>query len=277
MNSSKESNNMQLVVSQLYIFPIKSMGGVKVDSAEVTDRGFKNDRRWMIVDANNKFISLREFPKMARMIVTVIDTGIRINDLEKGNHLDIPFIDESQDQELVMIWKAGVQAIKYPNDVNQWISEALGTPCSLVYQPEQSIRIVDTDTGYKPEGKIVSFADAYPFLVLSEESVQDLNTRLTKPVDILRFRANIVVSGGNPYNEDEFENFNINGVSFTGLENCPRCAVPNVDPETGTLGADKEPLKTLSKYRLKNKNIEFGRNTVHSGKGVICVGDVLHF
>ena len=100
-----------------------------------------------------------------------------------------------------------------------------------------------------------------------------LNNRLEKPVSIERFRPNIVFSGGYPYQEDEIKEFAINHVRFTGLENCARCAIPNVDPESGIPGKDKEPLRTLAGYRTQDHKINFGRNVVHSGSGMISIGD----
>jgi hypothetical protein len=142
--------------------------------------------------------------------------------------------------------------------------------------PDNSMRPVDTTSGYTPKGKYTSFADAYPFLMVGEASMDDLNSRMQIPLTIERFRPNIVFSGGYPYKEDSIEDFTISQINFTGLENCARCIVPNIDPEKGVLNSDKEPLKTLSIYRMRNKKIEFGRNVVHQGTGIIKVGDEIH-
>jgi uncharacterized protein len=260
-----------LKVSQLYIYPIKSLAGIAVNESIVTDRGLQHDRRWMLVDKNNQFLTLREYPKMALLHPTVNSNSLTIISQEhKDTPLSIPFDFEEKSMENVTIWNATVAAKKVSQEADQWFSDMLGGAIQLVYMPDVSMRPVDTTSGYHPAGKFTSFADAYPFLLLGEASMNALNSRLPKPFSILRFRPNIVFSGGQPHQEDEIEHFTINGISFLGLENCARCSIPNVNPETGIF--DKEPVRTLAKYRTRGKNIEFGRNVVHSGTGKISVG-----
>jgi uncharacterized protein len=265
-----------LTISQLFIYPIKSLAGISVSTSEVTNRGLKYDRRWMIVDKNNQFLTLREYPKMSLLNAEINEKGLTIISREHSEkRLEIPFVTDSNNLENVTIWNATVQAKPLQHLADEWLSDMLGVFCKLVYMPDESMRPVDTTSGYHPEGKFTSFADAYPFLLLGEASMSDLNSRSEKQFSIKRFRPNIVFSGGSPNQEDYFENFTINNVNFTGLENCARCKIPNVNPDTGILGTDNEPLKSLSKYRLRNKNIEFGRNVVFDGTGIISIGDEL--
>ncbi len=265
-----------LTISQLFIYPIKSLSGISISSSEVTNRGLKYDRRWMIVDKKNQFLTLREYPKMALLDVEINENSLSIKSREYSEmSVNIPFITETNNLENVTIWNATVQAKLVKIEVDEWLSDMLEVACKLVYMPDQSMRPVDTTSGYHPAEKFTSFADAYPFLLLGEASMQDLNSRTEKQFSIQRFRPNLVFSGGLPYSEDDIENFTINEVNFRGLENCARCKIPNINPENGILGADNEPLKTLSKYRLRNRNIEFGRNIVHDGTGIISVGDEL--
>ena len=213
---------------------------------------------------------------MALLDVRIEDKTLMIKSREHPkNDLIIPLIPTKNSLEKVTIWNATVQAKHIINEADEWLSDMLGGNCKLVYMPDESMRPVDTTSGYHPADKFTSFADAYPFLLLGEASMEDLNSRSEKQFSINRFRPNIVFSGGLPNQEDSFENFSINDVDFIGLENCARCKIPNVNPETGVLGTDNEPLKTLSKYRLRNKNIEFGRNIVFNGTGIINVGDEL--
>lgn len=240
----------------------------------VTDRGLQNDRRWMIVDDKNKFLTLREFPKMTLLKVELLPGGLKVESLENiGSNLNIPFQPDADKLESVTIWNATLEAKRVGKYADDWFSEMLGVNCKLVFMPESSMRPVDTTSGYAPKGKFTSFADAYPFMMLGEASMQDLNSRMEIPLSINRFRPNIIFSGGFPFQEDEIENFKINGISFTGLENCTRCMIPNIDPEIGAFNADRQPLKTLMGYRLKNGKIEFGRNLVNHGGGTIQVGD----
>ena len=264
-----------LTLSQLYIFPVKSLAGFSVPSAVVTDRGLQHDRRWMLVDANNRFLTLREFPKMALLHTALTDKALVVHSENADSQLAIPFDMDNAALEDVTIWNATVRAKHVGKEAADWFSDQLGGHCNLVFMPENSHRPVDTTSGYRPAGKLTSFADAYPFLLLGESSMDDLNSRLPAPLSILRFRPNLVFAGGAPYEEDHIDGFTINGISFTGLENCARCKIPNVDPATGTVSTDNQPLKTLANYRNVNRNIIFGRNTVHAGTGVISVGDEL--
>ena len=261
-----------LRISQLFIYPVKSLGGISVASAQVTDRGLQYDRRWMLVNEANRFLSQRELPKMALLQVALEKDRLRIKSAEQPHDdIIIPYDAEEDGMEKVVIWNATCDARRVGEKTDSWFSEKLGLPCKLVFMPDESMRPVDTTSGFHPEGKYTSFADAYPFLLVGEASMQDLNGRLQEPVSVKRFRPNIVFSGGLPYQEDEIGDFTINAIHFTGLENCSRCMVPNVDPETGISG--REPVKTLATYRLHNKKINFGRNVIHSGTGIIRVGD----
>jgi len=267
-----------LNVSQLNIYPIKSLAGISVTSAEVTEKGFKHDRRFMLVDQNNRFLTIRDFPKMTRLLPVLDKNGVRVRSLDTNTEdLIIPFVKIQQATEKVVIWNAEVAARNVSLEVNNWFSEVLGARIKLVFMPEQSMRPVDTTSGYKPAGKYVSFADAYPFMMIGQASLNDLNERHegVKKFSMDRFRPNIVFSGGHPYQEDEINDFTINEARFTGLENCARCIVPNVDPDTGKVDIQNEPLTILSKYRLHNRKINFGRNVVPSGTGTVRVGDEL--
>lgn len=263
-----------LKISQLYIYPIKSLAGIAVQSAKVTDRGLKHDRRWMLVDEKNDFLTIREYPKMTLLQPEIIDNQLIVRSIKNPeSSISIQHEIDSDNLEEVVIWNATVKAKVLDIGISDWFSTQLGCKCKLVYMPESSMRPVDTTSGYHPANKFTSFADAYPFLIVGEASLQDLNNKLAEPISMARFRPNIVFSDGYAFQEDDFEDFTINGLKFTGLENCARCQIPNVDPTTGIINPNREPLKTLSKYRNRNKNIEFGRNLVHSGTGQISIGD----
>lgn len=265
-----------LLISELFVYPIKSLGGISVSSAMVTDRGFENDRRWMLVDEQNGFLTLRQFPKMVFLKVFIEKSCLRIKSFEYPiEDLLIPFDAEEDDCVSVTIWNATVAAKKVGQHYDKWFSEVLGKPCRLVYMPDVSMRPVDTTSGFHPEGKFTSFADAYPFMMIGQASLDDLNHRVQVPISMERFRPNIVFTGGYPNQEDTIENFFINNIPFTGIEKCARCKIPNIDICTGTLNKYREPLRTLATYRLENKKIWFGRNVVHSGTGIVKVGDEL--
>lgn len=265
-----------LQITQLFIYPIKSMGGVQITSGEVTDRGLKFDRRWMLVDDKCAFITQREFPQMAVLKVRLGKDFLTVSDgYSNDSDLVIPLDGFDNGQVKVTIWNAVCDAMQTSKFVDQWFSDILKITCRLVYMPDKSMRPVDTTSGYAPKGKFTSFADAYPFLLLGQESVNDLNARLETQVSITRFRPNLVFSGGHAYIEDQIEEFEINGIKFLGLENCARCSIITINQENSEI--NKEPLKTLSAYRKKGNNVFFGRNVVHSGTGKISVGDEIVF
>lgn len=256
------------------------MAGISLDYAEVTAKGFNNDRRFMLIDENNRFLTIREFPKMTRLKPKLEEDGLTVISLDtEMENLFIPFHALNEKPEKVVIWNAEVEAKSISYNIDSWFSDVLGASVKLVYMPQMSMRPVDTTSGYKPTGKFVSFADAYPFMMLGEASLTDLNERheAVQKFRIHRFRPNIVFSGGYPNQEDEIGWFFINGIAFQGLENCARCTVTTVDPQTGIFDASSEPLATLSKYRLQDRKIYFGRNLVHSGAGKVHVGDILEF
>jgi len=137
--------------------------------------------------------------------------------------------------------------------------------------PDDAERVVDQR--YSPPGSITSFADAYPFLMIGQASLEDLNSHMDAPLPMNRFRPNMVFTGGGPFEEDNMEHFTIAGIDFFGVKLCARCPIPTIDQETAKKG--KEPLKTLSKYRQKNNKVYFGQNLVQKGDGIITVGDTI--
>jgi len=256
-----------LNVSELYIYPIKSLGGIKVSRAEVTDRGFKYDHRWLLIDEHNRFISQREVALMALLRVVIEDDGLKITFNETS--IIIPFNVENKELIEVIIWDDKCLAQLIDDKIDRWFTDVLGVNCRLVYMPDESLR--PTDPRYTPDGSVTSFADAYPFLLISQASLDDLNSRLDVTLPIDRFRPNIVISGGQPHQEDLMDELVINGVSFFGVKLCARCNIPTIDQQTAKAG--KEPTKTMARYRSKNNKIYFGQNLIHSGTGFISVGD----
>jgi len=256
-----------LKVSDLYIYPIKSLRGIKVNHAEVTDRGFKHDRRWMLVDDNNRFISQREVARMALLKVAIEDDGLKVSFNETS--VTIPFRVENKVFVQVTIWDDSCKAQLIDTTIDQWFTDVLGKRCRLVYMPDKSLR--ETDPKYTPDGYITSFADAYPFLLISQASLNNLNSRMDIELHMDRFRPNIVIEGSSPYQEDTMNQLAINGVNFSGVKLCARCNIPTIDQQTAKAG--KEPSKTMAKYRLKNNKIYFGQNLISSGTGLISIGD----
>lgn len=260
-----------LRVSHLYIYPVKSLGGIALETAKVTDRGFQYDRRWMLVDHNNLFLSQREVHQMALLKLKITDSGIRVSHAVKNGSYTIPFAPAKNEFAQVTIWDDVCTGQFVSEQADQWFSGMLEIPCRLVYMPEHSRRL--TDQRYTAPESITSFSDAYPFLLIGQSSLDDLNSRLAEPLPMSRFRPNIVFAGGKPYEEDLMHTFTIGNITFCGVKLCARCVMTTIDQQTAIAG--KEPLKTLARYRNKNHKIMFGQNLAHRGLGKIKIGDQL--
>jgi uncharacterized protein len=259
-----------LTISELFIYPIKSLGGIAVSSAKVTGRGFEYDRRWMLVDVNNRFLTQREFPAMALLKVELTPSGLKVYHKTKTeSEVDVPFFPQINEEATVQIFEENCKAIFVSKIVDEWFSEMLSVKCRLVYMPDTTKRLVDKN--YAANDELTGFSDGYPFLIIGQSSLDDLNRRLTNSLPINRFRPNIVFTGGSPYEEDCIKEFKINTIIFYGVKLSARCTITTVNQDDAS--KSQEPLKTLASYRQKNNNIYFGQNLLHSGEGVIKTGD----
>lgn len=249
-------------VTQLYIYPVKSLGGIAVKQARITQRGLQYDRRYMLVDENGTFLTQRNLHELALFKVSFAEKGFVI--AFKEHAIELPFSMEGSLIK-VKIWDDVVEAISAPAYFNEWFSHALNKKVQLVYMHENSIRPVSTR--YAHNNEQVSFADAYPVLLISEASLDLLNSKLEKPLDMDRFRPNIVVNNIEAHAEDQLGTFEINGVGFKAAKPCARCVVTTINQQT--LETSKEPLATLAKYRMQDNKINFGMNVICLGEGSI--------
>ncbi len=262
-----------LRLSEIFIYPVKSLGGIRVDKAEVTDRGLQYDRRWMLIDENNRFISQREFPQLALFEVAIKDDNLVITDKKSGKILTLSHaqIHSNTPTINVTVWDDEVAAIEVGQLANDFFTDALGMPARLVYMQDESHR--KTDANYSLKGdEITSFSDGYPILIIGQSALDDLNNRLAEPITINRFRPNFVFTGGIEFEEDEWHEFTIGGIRFFGVKPCARCVMTTIDPQTGEKKG-KEPLLTLNRYRKAGNKILFGQNVLISQLGKVSVGD----
>jgi uncharacterized protein YcbX len=239
----------------------------------VTDRGLEHDRRWMLVDGNNWFLTQRELPRMSLLQVRLNADGLSVHHKHTGESIQIPFTPTGA-LCTVTVWDDTCDAQYVDKSADEWFSRMLSISCRLVYMPESTQRKVDPN--YAQGEEITSFSDGYPLLLIGQSSLDDLNHKLPQPITMERFRPNIVFTGGAPFQEDEMTAFNIAGITFYGVKPCARCAIPTIDLNTGEKG--KEPLKTLSGYRQRNKKIYFGQNLLFdktTKPGQISVGDAI--
>jgi len=228
-----------LRVSELYIYPIKSLGGIKLEKALVTDRGFEYDRRWMLIDTNNRFISQREIAEIALLQVEILQNGLKIyHKINQEIFIEIPFEPTTEETITADIWDTPCEVQIVSDEANTWFSKILNTPCRLVYMPDSTR--VKIDERYDVNNGITSLSDGYPILMISEESLQELNNRMNEPLPMNRFRPNLVCVGGNAFVEDTMREFDINGNRFFGVKPCARCVMTTINQQTSEKG--KEPL-----------------------------------
>jgi uncharacterized protein len=257
-------------VRGLYHYPIKSCRGTALDEAVVGTRGIVADRTWMVVDDGDNFLTQRELPRMA-LISPRLDDGVM--------HISAPGMPELRvgvgaggARRSVTIWGDQCAAIDQGADAAAWFSGFLGVSCRLVRFPDDAMRPVDA-TYAGPEDQ-VGFADGFSFLLASRASLQELNRRLAVPLPMNRFRPNIVVDGVEPFEEDTWTRIRIDGIPFSVVKPCARCAITTVDQNTAERA--KEPLRTLATFRhVAGKGVMFGQNLVHHRTGVLRVGAVV--
>jgi len=262
-----------LTLSEINIYPIKSLGGIGLQSSEVKGRGLKYDRRWVLVDDSNTFFTQRDFPEMALVKVSIENDGLKLQHKTKiVEPLYIPFDFDHSKTEKVVIWEDTVFGEFYNTQIDDWFSEIIGIKCHLVKMPETTKRVVDTTYA---KNKIVSFADGYPFLIIGQASLDDLNSRMEIPLPMNRFRTNFVFTGGKAFEEDHWKKFKIGEVKFEAVKPCARCVITTTNQET----AERlhEPLLTLSKFRKFDNKVMFGMNLVCHSTGTIKVGDKIEF
>lgn len=268
-------------LAALYVYPVKSCRGVALDEAVLDERGLCHDRQFLIVDAQDRFLTQRTVPALARILTFLEPDTLRLEHAATGR-LRVPWELSAAPTRLVTVWRDTVLAYDAGEDAARWLSDTLGQPCRLVSLGERSRREV-------PEARLpaarravtsdpvpVAFSDAFPLLVLSEESLADLNRRLDEPepLPVDRFRPNLVLSGcAEPYAEDTWPTYRVGGARFFSAGPCGRCVVTTTDQQT--LARGKEPLRTLAGYRRTAEGeVVFGQNVIHASPGVrLRVGD----
>lgn len=258
-------------VSALHLYPVKSCRGLSVPSAEIDDHGFVGDRRFMVVtETDGMFLTQRTHPRMALIETSLTSTALFLSSPGCGS-VTVP-LNASAGQRRVTVWKSTTSADDCGDEPAGWLSNFLGLPLRLVRMGGTFQRPIVKPTAQP--GDVVSFADGYPFLVLSEASLADLNTRLAQPLPMNRFRPNLVVAGCDAFAEDSWTKIRIGTAIFRNAGPCTRCPITTTDQLTAVRG--KEPLKTLATYRRDPDDptdVNFGTNLIHETKrGTLSVG-----
>jgi uncharacterized protein YcbX len=257
-----------MYLSGLYVYPIKSAGGIPLEASAVDRRGLRHDRRWMLVDETGCFTSQRRFPRMALIRVHIEPDGLVV-DAPDMPSLEVPLQPPAGRLMLTRVWDDLVESLTVGHDADRWFSGFLDVSCRLVYLPDESVRPVDP--AYSGPGDQAGLADAFPFLLISEASLADLNARLEEPVPMGRFRPNLVVRGCKPFAEDNWRLVRIGSIAFRVVKPCERCAITTVNQRTAT--TSKEPLRMLARYRRSGKQVLFGQNLIHDKRDTLHTDD----
>ena len=262
---------MDLEVAHLFIYPIKSLAGIEVDTTFVEEAGFRYDRSWMIIDEKGRTLTQRDIPEMALLQPSLEDETMTISHKQgKKEPFSFNIQDGFGNLIEVAVWNSPCMAREVSPTASKAMGDMLGITCKLVYKPTMPVRPVDPEYAVSPRDQ-VGFADGYPILAFDLSSLEDLNSRLEKPVPMSRFRPNIVFKGGHPYAEDELKEMMIGWLTFHGVKNCSRCKVISIDQETAE--SDMEAMKMLNSYRQVDARIKFGRYLIPGNIGVLNVGD----
>ncbi|MEZ4887192.1 MAG: MOSC domain-containing protein [Chitinophagales bacterium] len=252
---------MTFKITELYVYPIKSLGGISLQTSKLTPKGLEYDRRWLLTDSNGQFITQRNMPSLVFFKTALAQNGIVVSHKNSDKDLFVPARSaDAKDRRMkVVIWDDVVNAVVESEEINDWFSKLMGFEVYLVFIPDGERRVVHNH----PDAEI-NFPDAAPYLFLSQTALDYLNGQLEQKIPINRFRANVIFEGGSPHIEDNWQTFKIGEAEFEAIKNCGRCQVITTNQETAEVG--KEPLRTLATYRKEGQRILFGRYFKLKGK-----------
>lgn len=274
---------MTIRVAALHVHPVKSCRGLSLERARVGPRGLERDRELLVVDGDGRFLTQREHPRLALVTPRPARTDgldpCRVTLSAPGLAEHTCDVTADGPRRPVVIWRDTVPAVDQGDAVAAWLADAIGVPgARLVRMAHDHVRACNPEWAKRP-GANTGFADAYPILLCSTGSLDDLSARVGAPVPMERFRANVVVSGAAPWAEDGWTKLRIGGLVFDVAKPCERCNVPSIDQATAV--QTKEPGRTLATYRLHDGSrwptlkgkLLFGQNLVHHAQGEVRVGD----
>ena len=281
---------MSIVVSRLYIYPIKSCAGIRLDAAAIGVAGLQHDRQWMIVADAGGFMTQRAYPRMA-LIRTAIEAEALVLDGPDMPTLRVPLSVPRGEPRQVAVFSQTLDAQNDSAEAAAWCSAFLQVPCKLVRVHPEAQRLADParvrawienheeDASGMADANAFGFADGFPLLVTNEASLEDVNRRLRAAghadIDMDRFRPNIVVSGLDAFDEDNIALLRVGDIRLGFVKPCARCGIPNVDPRDASVHT--EPGATLAAYRQQEGGVIFGENGIVDAPpgAVLRVGDAV--
>ncbi|MGC5701045.1 MOSC domain-containing protein [Pseudomonas sp. NFXW11] len=258
-------------LSALYRYPLKSAKGEALQQIGLDKLGLQGDRRWMLVDeASGRFLTQRAVARMSQLSALWNEQGGLT--LSASGHARLEVALPTADAPLrgVTIWQDSLRVPDAGDEAAAWVSQFVGKPTRLVQVPLERAR--STAAGYGKDDDQVAFADGFPLLLIGQASLEELSGRVGRPLEMLRFRPNLVIEGSEAFAEDGWKRVRIGDVEFRVVKPCARCILTTIDPQTGERSGDREPLATLQKYRANEHGAMFGQNLVNDGAGQLQVG-----
>lgn len=257
-----------LNIDALHVYPVKGCRGLSPERVVAEATGFATDglgdREWMVIDSGARFVTQREFPRLA--LIEVSTAGDALTLTAPGlAPIHIPLARAPRPASEVRVWRSAVRGFDEGNDAADWLSRALGAPVRLVRFDRTKPRRCNPDF-VGATGAHTLFADGYPVLIIGLASLCDLNARLLAngfpEVPMNRFRPNLVLAGLDPYAEDYVDTIEAGGVVLQTVKPCTRCQVTTTDQATAHVGV--EPLRTLAGYRMNERSggVTFGMNAI---------------
>ncbi|MFC6336749.1 MOSC domain-containing protein [Pseudomonas sp. CCM 7891] len=260
-----------LRLSALYRYPLKSGKGEALQQVGLDKLGLDGDRRWMLVDEpSGRFLTQRAFARMSQLSAVWNNAGGLTLSAVGHPTLDVPLPGSEAELRGVTIWRDTLRVPDAGDEAAAWVSEFIGKPTRLVQVPVARART--TASGYGKDDDKVGFADGFPLLLIGQASLDDLSQRIGRPMEMLRFRPNLVVEGSEAFAEDGWKRVRIGDVEFRVVKSCSRCILTTIDPQTAERSVDRQPLATLEAYRKEPDGVMFGQNLVNDGVGQLEVG-----
>jgi uncharacterized protein YcbX len=256
-----------MFIKELFIYPIKGCAGIPMDQVSLNEYGLVNDRRYLVVDSSNRFYSQRNKPMMSKIRPILHDKGLT---LHYPDFSELTISDNiSHSERKVTIWEDEVMADDMGDEAAAWFSSILGSPARLVRigsNYDRKVRVGDQVLSSQ-----VHFGDSQPLLLISRASLDNLNSRLSEPLGMDRFRPNIVISGVEAHDEDHFSEIVTATLKLQFAKKCARCTVVTIDQQTGI--SSPEPLRTLTSYRKEGTKVFFGAYYLAPAIGSLKVGE----
>jgi len=260
----------RLFISELAIYPVKSMRQIRLKKSSLQFGGLKYDRRWMVVDADGVMITQRQLARLCLIQPELVNPEMDCSlMLSTAGMPDISVgVPDAKTTCKVKVWNDECTAYDAGDEIANWLSQFLKVECRLVYFPDDEVRVVDQD--YAQANDQTAFSDGFPVLLTTQASLDDLNSRMDESIPMARFRPNIVVSGCDAYAEDGWKQLKVADITLRIVKPCSRCIVPSIDIDTAE--RSKQPIKTLTSYRSRDHHIYFGQNVVADGDGLLETG-----